>query len=64
MIGAWSNPEALKKAGLGTFEQIGRKLAEDCRTGSNNTWGHELHKHNAEELDRMTSRLKPVFFPG
>lgn len=64
VIGAWSNPEALKQANLGTFEEIGWKLAEDCRSGSNQTWGHELLMHNAEELGRMTLTLKPFLFPG
>jgi hypothetical protein len=59
MIGARSEPEELKKAGLGTFEEIGFKLAEDCRSGSTSTWDHELLKH-----DRMLRVLKPILFDG
>jgi hypothetical protein len=62
VIGAWSEPEDLRKAGLGTFEEIGLKLAEDCRSDSKSTWGHELLKHNADEVDRMKSVLRPILF--
>jgi hypothetical protein len=62
VIGAWSEPEDLRKARLGTFEEIGWKLAEDCRSDSKSTWGHELLKHNADEVDRMKSVLRPILF--
>jgi hypothetical protein len=63
VIGAWSNPEALRGADLGDFETIGWNLAEACRSGSDSPWDHDLLKHNAEELHRMTPILKPILFP-
>jgi hypothetical protein len=64
VLGAWSTPEELRKANLGTFEEIGGRLADDCHTKSENTWGHELLKHNADELARMTQILRPIIFPN
>ncbi len=64
VIGAWSNPESLSQARPGGFEAIGMKLAEDCSSGSNSTWNHELLTHNAEEIARMTPILKPMLFPN
>ncbi|MDQ2732678.1 MAG: hypothetical protein M3Y56_13550 [Armatimonadota bacterium] len=63
VLGVWSEPEALKRAGLGTYEAIGLKLAQDCRDSTNVTWNHELLQHNSEELRRMTPVLKPILFP-
>jgi hypothetical protein len=62
VIGAWSEPEDLRKARLGTFEEIGFKLAEECRSDSKSTWDHELLKHNADEVVRMASVLRPILF--
>jgi hypothetical protein len=39
VIGAWSEPEALRQAGLGSCETIGKALAADCRDGTDRTWG-------------------------
>lgn len=62
VIGAWSEPQAMRPDKLGGFEAIGMSLAEDCRSGSNSTWNHEQLMHNAEELQRMTPILKPILF--
>jgi hypothetical protein len=62
IIGAKSVPEDLRRARLGTFEEIGRKLAEDCRSGSRGNWDHELLRHNLAEVDRMSPILKPIIF--
>ena len=53
LLGVRSEPEALKQAGLGKLEDIGRLLAKDCREGTRNTWGHALLQHNARELNRL-----------
>jgi hypothetical protein len=60
-------PRVAKTSGLyawplRTFEEIGLKLAEDCRSDSKSTWGHELLKHNADEVDGMKSILRPILF--
>lgn len=64
VLGAWSEPEALRQAGLGTYDDIGEKLAQDCRENTNSAWAHPLLQHNAEELRRMTPILKPILFPS
>jgi len=58
-----SKPEDLKRAGLGTFEEIGMRLATDCRNSTRTTWDHSLLKHNADELDRMGSTIRLILFP-
>ena len=62
ILGAWSEPENLRKAGLGSYEQIGLALARDCREGTDTTWRHELLKHNAGELARLRDQVRPILF--
>ena len=64
LLGAFSEPEALKKALSDSYEGIGRKLAQDCREGTDGTWGHPLLRHNAAELDRLRTRVNPILFRG
>jgi hypothetical protein len=63
ILGALSEPEALK-ANLGSYETIGLKMARDCREETNTTWGHDLLRHNASELDRLRERVRPILFPS
>lgn len=53
ILGVQSDPEALKRAGLGSFEDIGSRLATECREGKREIWAHDLLKMNAGELDRL-----------
>ena len=53
VLGAWGEPEELRRAGLGTFEEVGKALAEDCRSGSQGIWEHHLLQHNKDELERL-----------
>jgi len=62
ILGALQTPEALKKAGLGSYEDIGVAMAEDCRQETDTTWGHALLQHNAGELDRLRQRVRPLLF--
>jgi hypothetical protein len=62
VLGSWSVPEELRRAGLGTFEEIGLKLAEDCLTGVMTTWDHEFLRHDCAELERMSPILRPILF--
>jgi hypothetical protein len=64
ILGALTTPEALRQAKLGFFEDIGRALGEDCREETDSVWGHELLKHNAGELDRLRSSVRPILFPS
>lgn len=63
ILGAWTEPEALRKAGLGSYEAIGRRLATECREGTNTTWNDDLLRHNASELDRLRKLVRPILFP-
>ncbi|MGA2478632.1 MAG: hypothetical protein ABSG63_07785 [Spirochaetia bacterium] len=63
VVGVLSEPEELKKAKLGKYEDIGKGLSEDCRNQSAKTWGHELLRHNLVEVGRMTSIVRPILFP-
>ena len=64
ILGALSEPEALKQANLRSYEEIGRALAEDCREGTDTIWGHDLLLHNASELDRLREHVRPILFPS
>jgi hypothetical protein len=56
VLGTRTKPEDLKAA-LGPYEQIGHAMADDCRNATDTTWGHELLKHNASELERLRERV-------
>ncbi|MFM7201662.1 MAG: hypothetical protein ACKO6N_12810 [Myxococcota bacterium] len=62
VLGSKSEPEKLKTALGMNYEAIGRTLARECFSGQHETWMHELLAHNRQELERMTSRVKPVLF--
>jgi hypothetical protein len=62
ILGALSEPEFLKPI-LGSYEEIGAKLAKDCREDSDDAWGHALLQHNAHELVRLRQYVFPLLFP-
>ena len=64
VLGALKEPQDLKKAWLGDYEEIGLAMAQDCREGANTTWGHPLLRHNASELDRLRVHVRPILFPS
>ncbi len=61
ILGSWSEPERLKKS-LGPYEEIGSKLAQECRDGTETVWNHELLRHNAQELGRLREHVRPILF--
>lgn len=61
VLGAWNEPEDLKES-LGPYETIGSKMADDCRKDSHETWGNDLLKHNAAELERLREHVRPILF--
>lgn len=63
VLGAWTEPEELRQ-NLGSYETIGRAMAEDCRNNTEKTWTHRLLSHNASELDRLRTHVRPVLFPA
>lgn len=63
VIGSGNEPEALKNAlGIGTFEKIGRALADDCDAEKSETWGHVQLMHNENERLRLVQIVKPFLF--
>lgn len=62
LLGTLSEPEALKKANLGSYEAIGSALAKDCRDGTNTVWQHDLLRHNESELERLRQYVRPILF--
>jgi hypothetical protein len=62
VLGASTEPEALRRAGLGTYEGIGSKLADDCRHGAQGIWGHDLLRHNDGELGRLRASICGLLF--
>jgi hypothetical protein len=37
-------------------------MARDCREETEETWGHELLRHNAGELARLREQVRPILF--
>lgn len=62
ILGVLSEPEKLRSATKKSFEKIGEALAKDCSDNTNELWGHDLLKHNKDELDRMILSVKPFLF--
>lgn len=62
ILGVRTEPEDLKRAGLGSPEAIGSELARDCRENTDTIWGHELLRHNAGELARLRDQVRPILF--
>ena len=62
LLGSRSAPEPLRNAVGQSLEKIGEALAEACAGGEPDLWSHELLRHNAGELDRLTTGVKPFLF--
>lgn len=62
VLGSWSEPEDLKAALGCSYERIGSLVADDYREETDTTWGHELLRHNAEELKRLRDRVRRILF--
>jgi len=64
VLGTLTKPEALRLAGLGSYEEIGFAMATDCRDGTDAVWSHDLLRHNATELERLRIHAGPILFPS
>jgi hypothetical protein len=62
LLGVQSEPEALKQAGLGSFEDIGKRLATECREGIKDVWAHQLLRQNAGEISRLEQSVRTFLF--
>ena len=63
ILGVMSEPEDLKRNGLGSYESIGKALADECRTRGAAIWSHRLLQHNAAELERLRGSVCDLLFP-
>src|SRR5665213_1221225 len=63
VLGTRSQPERLRQA-IDSYESIGKALARDCRDDTQVTWSHELLRHNAGELERLRTHVRPFLFQG
>lgn len=61
VLGVWSEPERLRPA-IGSYESIGLAMARDCCNGTEETWTHDLLRHNAGELERLRQHVRPILF--
>lgn len=64
VIGVRTEPEALRAARKLNFKQLGEILAAECRDGVSGLWSDELLRHNAAELARLQSAVRPILFPA
>ncbi len=62
ILGSWREPESLRAANLGSYETIGLTMAKDCHDQTHAIWGHELLRHNATELKRLSQKVRPILF--
>ena len=62
ILGAFGEPEDLKRAKLGTYEEIGRTMAQECREDTDAIWNHEQLRHNQAELRRLRERARTILF--
>lgn len=62
ILGVLGEPEALRRAGLGSLEDIGSRLATECREGRRETWLHDLIRINSSELDRLQLNVCQFLF--
>ena len=62
ILGIASEAEDLKRALNLTFESIGEALADNCRRGTNDVWGHDLLSANASEIERLRGQVCPFLF--
>lgn len=64
ILGAWSEPEHLRPDFGSDYEKIGLALAKVCRDNADQTWAHNLLRHNASELERLRKHVRPFLFHG
>lgn len=66
VLGSRNSPEKLRSNMKKSFEGIGESLAKDCAENkaknTNETWGHDLLKHNEDELKRIHLAVKSFLF--
>jgi hypothetical protein len=61
ILSTLTEPEDLR-ASAGSYEEIGKAMARDCREQADNIWKHQLLRHNSEELVRSRESIRPFLF--
>jgi hypothetical protein len=62
ILSTLTEPEDLR-ASAGSYEEIGKAMARDCREQADNIWKHQLLRHNTEELVRLRESIRPFTVP-
>jgi hypothetical protein len=62
VLGVLTEPEALRQKKLGSYDDIGRKMADECRTGTYSIWTDDLLRHNQTELARLRASVHAWLF--
>jgi len=62
IFGSAGEPEDFSKQRIGTTENVGRGLADDCFDGNRLVWNDDLLCHNLPEIDRVGGTLKTILF--
>jgi len=62
VLGIASESEDLKRKLALSFQEIGTRLAEDCRRNKNDFWGHDLLQGNMPEISRLRKQVTPILF--
>ena len=62
VIGTLTEPEDLKRAGLGSLEAIGRSMAGECLGEDVEVWSHQLLRHNRAELEALKNATQSFLF--
>jgi hypothetical protein len=62
MLGCLHEPETLRRTMDKSLEDIGRSLAEACRTDQDGDWSHAHLAHNQPELARLRQMVRPFLF--
>ncbi|MCX6380529.1 MAG: hypothetical protein NT023_13820, partial [Armatimonadetes bacterium] len=62
VLGVWSNPEWTQSELKIKLEDIGKRLAEDCKNRTWEFWKDDSFKHNLEEIARMGDTIRAILF--
>ena len=62
VLGAWTEPEDLRRASLGSYEEIGLALASNCLEDTLTIWKHDLLRCNLTEFCRLRRCVRPFLW--
>jgi hypothetical protein len=62
ILGAFNEPEDLRKELGSSYEKIGSAMARDCHDGTELIWRHPQLRHNSAEIERLRIDVRPILF--